>query len=155
MSKWDYSVCGTGHAFQLLIVIFCKPWKHRNKMKEKDVSTASGMLDSSDSPCVWVFFCVFFNIYVYIFFQILGTVNKVRISSSYFIEHFLALPLWEGAGAQQGQMKTPCLSHSVTGQLLPSSEVVNEHRHTVCTHQVVWVSRERFVLPGFGVTCKK
>lgn len=42
---------------------------------------------------------------------------------------------------------------SVTDQLSPSSEVVDEHRHAVCTHQVVWVSGERFVLPRFGVTC--
>lgn len=53
---------------------------------------------------------------------------------------------------REGATEVLCVSHSVTGQLLPSSEVVNEHGHTVCTHQVVWVSGERFVLPSFGIT---
>lgn len=47
------------------------------------------------------------------------------------------------------------VSHSVTDQLSPSSEVVDEHRHAVSAHQVVRVSGERFVLPGFGITCRK
>lgn len=57
--------------------------------------------------------------------------------------------------SRAGATEVLCFSHSVTGQLLPSSEVVDEHRHTVCTHQVVWVSGERFVLPSFGITWNK
>ena len=61
-----FSLC-TGHAFQLqflclnnflLSFIFCKPWKHqkKKKKKEKNESAALEMLDSSDSPCVTLFF---------------------------------------------------------------------------------------------------
>lgn len=67
------------------------------------MSTALGMLDSSDSPCVWVFR---FLLFLFFQIQILGTVNNVRISSSYFIEHSTPATV-EGAGAQQGHIKTP------------------------------------------------
>ena len=35
----------------------------------------------------------------------------------------------------------------------PSLKVVDEHRDTVGSHQVVGVSGERLVLPAFWVTC--
>lgn len=95
-----------------------------------------GMLDS-DSPCV-CFFKFFLNF---------G--HSKQREFEFILHQAFCTAEW----ARQGRLGSPALSHSVTGQLLPSSEVVNEHRHTVCTHQVVWVSRERFVLPSFGITC--
>lgn len=77
--------------------------------------------------------------------------SSKQSQSTKFRLHVTKCPrLSERSGA--GATEVLCFSHSVTGQLLPSSEVVDEHRHTVCTHQVVWVSGERFVLPSFGIT---
>lgn len=125
----------------VFIFIFCKPCKHQTKKKKKRkerTSTALGMLDS-DSPCVCLCFLSFFNF---------------GHSKQREFEFILHRALCTAERARQGRLGSPALSHSVTGQLLPSSEVVNEHRHTVCTHQVVWVSRERFVLPSFGITIR-
>lgn len=144
MSKWDYSVCGTGHAFQYqfhcLITLFFASLQSTEKMKEKNKSTALGGLDSSDSPCG-----------CFAFFKVCGH-SKRRESIRFTIRALCATPRWREHGRGD---RGPLLSHSVTDQLSPSSEVVNEHRHTVRTDQVVWISRERFVLPGFGITCRK
>lgn len=102
--------------------------------------------------CLSVFVSFLLLLFFLHFFSFLGTVNNVRVSSSYFIEHRAPPP--RGRSATGATEVPSCASHSVTGQLLPSSEMVNEHWHTVCTHQVVWVSGERFVLPGFWITCR-
>lgn len=154
MSKWDYSFCGTGHAFQLqflfLITCFNLLFFASLESTETKWKKRTGVLHSSDSPCV----CFFPPFFFYFTFSSsnFGHSKQHERASSYFIEH--CAPCHSG-GSTAGATQDPGLSHSVTGQLSPSSEVVNEHRHTVCTHQVVWVSRKRFVLPGFGITCRK
>lgn len=85
--------------------------------------------------------CVFFYYFRY---------SKQRQSTKFRLHVTKCPRLRERSRA--GAAEVLCFSHSVTGQLLPSSEVVDEHRHTVCAHQVVWVSGERFVLPSFGIT---
>lgn len=122
--------------------IFCKPSKHRRKkvfvMKREDETT----------PRLPLCRMTFLLLFLFIFFNV-GHSKHVSFSS-YFIE--LCPVPWGREGHS-----APCRfsKHSVTGQLSHASEVVNEHRHTVCTHQVVGVSGEGFVLPRFGITRRR
>lgn len=159
-----FSLC-TDHAFQLqfrclnnffqsfFLQALKAPKKKERKEERKKARKENSLGDdwmTPDSPCSCVtFVSVFFSFS----FQIRSTVNIMKVRSSFFIRPCAPRLVARGR-AQHGAPELPASSHSVTGQLSPSSEVVNKHGHTVCAHQVVWISREGFVLPGFRITCK-
>lgn len=116
------------------------PKKQENQKREFSLGGA-GLL----RLCLWVSTWCFVFLLIFFLFRNFGH-GKQRQS----IKFVLHLARSEGCGRG-----SPVSSRSVTGQLSPSSEVVDEHGHTVRAHQVVWVSGEGFVLPSFGITCRR